>query len=56
MGNKQFTHEVHGMDELVSEVKKTSADSKKNYTVALIAAIASVLGFVVAIISLWRTW
>lgn len=53
---KQFYQNVNGIEEILEEQKKSQVDSKRNYSVSLIAAIASVLSLLVAVIALWRTW
>lgn len=50
---KQFYSNVNGVEDINKNLEKMNEDSKRNYNVSLIAAIASVIGLVVAIIALF---
>lgn len=52
---KQFYSNVNGIEEIQGELKKMNKDGRRNYIVGLTAAIASVLGLIVAIIALFKS-
>lgn len=54
MGGKEFYQSVNGVEEMQQELVKMNADSKRNYYVGLVAAVASVFGLIVAIIALFK--